>query len=635
MKRLSIVFFLMVVLNSWAQQDFAFFEQALDDLAIEQPGLNERMVSEVSGLNLAALITSIGVQHKVTVSVDPVLDHAIEANYYNIPVKDIFVFLAKRYDLDTNIINKVVVFKKKLPPVVKPKKWKPRKVDVKYRDDNGFLSVNFRNDSLPRIAEAITKVSKRNIVVAPNLNGKMVSGYFQNRPFDDIMNMVGQSNGLLITKNENGSYFIEADAAPKDGSNSQESSYGARRPRKAKGQKGYYDVVLTPSGFLKVKSFEATATDIIMEAAELLGLHYYFYTTPSDVMATISHGEITFDELLDAIFRGQDYTYTHDDKGFYFVGKRDQEGLRATELIQLENRTIEKVVESIPAELKKGLEVKAFPELNGFIVSGSKPRINELRLYVYQIDKVVPMVQLEVFIVQYNKSHDVQVGMKAGIDDKARATSGVLFPTADVNLNAQSVNGLIDLFNGFGVFNLGKVTKQFYANLKFLENNSVLKVGSTPKIATLSGHEAKLKIGETSYYFVQQNNFVPLGNNNTVAQSGKWENTEANLSVVIKPYVSKDEQITLKLTVEKSSFLARAGENAPPGKATQSFESELRIKSDEMGFLGGLDELKNENSGTGVPVISRIPVLKWFFSGRAKKKSKSKLHLFVKPTVTY
>ena len=97
----------------------------------------------------------------------------------------------------------------------------------------------------------------------------------------------------------------------------------------------------------------------------------------------------------------------------------------------------------------------------------------------------------------------------------------------------------------------------------------------------------------------------------------------------------KEFQEPLKLRVEKNSFLGRAGENAPPGKATQSFDSEIRVKNNEMTLLGGLDELTRENSGTGVPFLSRIPIIKWFFSGRAKSKSKSKLHILIKPTVTY
>lgn len=125
------------------------------------------------------------------------------------------------------------------------------------------------------------------------------------------------------------------------------------------------------------------------------------------------------------------------------------------------------------------------------------------------------------------------------------------------------------------------------------------------------------------------------GVSSDILQSGQWKATDANLSVNIKPFVSKDEQITLTIVVEKSAFLGRAGENAPPGKSTQQFESLVRVRNGEMILLGGLDELEKENSGTGTPVLSRIPILKWFFSSKIKRKNKSKLHVFIKPTVVY
>ncbi|PHK28124.1 type II and III secretion system protein, partial [Nostoc linckia z16] len=214
-------------------------------------------------------------------------------------------------------------------------------------------------------------------------------------------------------------------------------------------------------------------------------------------------------------------------------------------------------------------------------------------------------------------------------------TGGSLFPSGDMTLNGSSVNSLIDAFNGLGIVKLGKVTEAFYLNLKFLEDNSVIKIESTPKIATISGHEAKLAIGETSYYFEQNNQLLTGGISNNILQSGSWKSTEANLSVTIKPNVSADENVTLNISVEKSSFLARVGETAPPGKATQKFQSLVRVKNNEMVLLGGLDELQKENSGSGVPLISRIPVISWFFSSRRKSKSNSKLHIFIRPTIIY
>jgi type IV pilus assembly protein PilQ len=637
MKKLLVLILLTSVSWCQAQLNIKEIEQKLNALAVEQPGLDESIISEVTGLNLYSLLTSIAIEHKLNVDADPKLIEVVESNYYNVQVKEAFIFLIQKHDLEVEFINKFIVFKKKAPVVITPKKKLPKVIDVTYRSENEFLSVNLKNDSLPSVAEMITKKTGKNIIVSPKLKDTRVTGYFQNRPFEDILNMIGQSNGLVVTKNENGSYFIEKDETPKGISDKNSNLRGKRKKTKDKiGDNGYYEVSVSDQGFLNINAFDAKVSDVLMEAAEKLKLNYYLYSVPDDITTTLVANQITYDDLLTTAFRGKDYTYNSDDKGFYFIGKRSEEGLRATELIQLENRTIETVLASIPAELKKDLEVKEFPELNGLVVSGSKPKIKELRTYIYQIDKVVPMVQLEVIIVQYNKSHDVQTGMKAGLDNQTRTTSGVLFPTGDVQMNAQSVNGLIDMFNGLvGGFNLGKVTEQFYLNLKFLENNSIVKIESKPKIATLSGHDATLTIGEQSYYFEQQNSIVPFGNTNQTTQSGTWKPVNADLSVNIKPFVSKDEQITLKLTVTKNSFLGRAGENAPPGVATQSFDSYIRVKNNEMVLLGGLDELNKENSGTGVPLLSRVPVLKWFFSGRAKKKSKSQLHLFVKPTVTY
>ena len=103
-----------------------------------------------------------------------------------------------------------------------------------------------------------------------------------------------------------------------------------------------------------------------------------------------------------------------------------------------------------------------------------------------------------------------------------------------------------------------------------------------------------MAIGETSYYFEQTNQLINSGLNNNILQSGQWKSTDANLSVSIKPFVSTDENVTLNIVVEKSSFLGRAGETAPPGKATQKFESLVRVKNNEMVLLGGLDELQKD-----------------------------------------
>jgi len=627
----KIIFFLFITLftNSLLSQT-----NEIEKLSETKSGLNEKVRIDLTGLTLYDFISVLADEHKINVSVDTELNQIVSGNFFDVTVKDIFLFLVNKYDLDTSVQNNILVFNKKpeikkveLPPP-------PKKIDVHYNDKNNFLSVKLKNDSLPRVAQAITDVSNKNIVLAPNIKTQKISAYILNRPFDQVMEMVAKSNDLTLTIDENENYYLEKDNTPEEKNLNNKTNRRSNSSTNSISNSGEFNIDLDSQGFLKIKAEDADVAQLIKASAEKLKINFFMYDVPEGVKTTLVAESITFDDLLNHAFKGDKYTYKKTDD-LYLIGERTTEGIRTTELVRLNNRSIESVQTSLPKSVTEKLEVKEFVELNGFVVAGAKANIQEFKDYLHEIDVVVPVIQIEVIIVQYQKSYEIQTGLQAGLDKNKRETTGVLFPTTDVNLNSTSVNGLIDAFNGLGVINLGKVTEQFYLNLNFLENNSLIKTTSTPKLVTLNGHEANSSIGQTDYYFEQNNRLINSGINDNILQSGTWKSTEANLSITIKPFVSKDEDVTLTISVERSSFLGRAGENAPPGKATQKFESMIRVKNNEMILLGGLDELDNENSGTGVPFMSRVPVLKWLFSGRTKRKEKAKLHIFIKPTVTY
>ncbi|WP_233165696.1 type II and III secretion system protein [Pedobacter sp. ASV12] len=54
-----------------------------------------------------------------------------------------------------------------------------------------------------------------------------------------------------------------------------------------------------------------------------------------------------------------------------------------------------------------------------------------------------------------------------------------------------------------------------------------------------------------------------------------------------------------------------------------------------MIVLGGLERTENSESGSGVPLLSRIPILKWLFSSREKSNAKVVTLVFIKPTILY
>jgi type IV pilus assembly protein PilQ len=112
-----------------------------------------------------------------------------------------------------------------------------------------------------------------------------------------------------------------------------------------------------------------------------------------------------------------------------------------------------------------------------------------------------------------------------------------------------------------------------------------------------------------------------------------YKPVNAELSVVITPIISGDDQITLNIEVTQSDFTERISSTAPPGLEKRTFKSQIRVKNEEMILLGGLEENRSNKTSRGVPFLSRIPILKWIFSSRTEGKSKSKLNIFIKPTI--
>ena len=375
--------------------------------------------------------------------------------------------------------------------------------------------------------------------------------------------------------------------------------------------------------------------DLLNSVSKDLNQNYFLFSELKG-NTTVKLNDASYDDFLKLLFNGTDFTFKKEGE-IYLFGDRNLEGLRQSKLIILKNRTIDKVIDFIPFDLKKGVDIKTFVDLNGLIVSGSQPRINEIETFLRQIDLVVPMIHIEVIIAEVRKSNSISTGISAGIGAKpAAATTGSLIPQINLSLNANSINNLISGINGLGIINLGNVTPNFYLTLSALEQQGALKLRSTPQMATLNGHEAKLKVGSTVYYLEVQNNVINSGNTNpTVTQSQQYKDLSADLLITINPQVSGDEQITMSIGVTQSSFTERISQTAPPGKLNRDFQSLIRVKNGEMIMLGGLEESSNSNSGSGLPLISRVPILKWIFGNRTKSKSENKLTIFIKPTIIY
>ncbi|GAA3774490.1 type II and III secretion system protein [Flavobacterium ginsengiterrae] len=295
----------------------------------------------------------------------------------------------------------------------------------------------------------------------------------------------------------------------------------------------------------------------------------------------------------------------------------------------------ESILTIVPDEIKRDLDIKIDKELNSFLVNGPAANIERFESFINYIDKAVPVILIEVMLLEVNRSAIVETGIQAGIGDKPVTTSGTVFPNADIKLGASTINKIIDGFSGFGSLNIGQVVPNFYLSLKAMETNGNLKVRSSPRLSTLNGHKAYLSIGETTYYVVTNQNYY----GSQIPQASEVKNyqpIDAELSVTIMPLVSGNGQITMDIKVIQSSFNGqKVDKDAPPGINSREFTSIIRVKDQDLIVLGGLEESVKNDSGTGVPLLSRIPIIKWIFSSRKREDSKKKLSVLIKPTVIY
>lgn len=288
-----------------------------------------------------------------------------------------------------------------------------------------------------------------------------------------------------------------------------------------------------------------------------------------------------------------------------------------------------------PASITEGLDIKIDTELNSFVVSGSGARVEKFKKFVKYIDKPVPLILIEVMILEVNRTATVETGIEFGLGEEPRTDQGVAFPNGNITLGAQTINRIIGGFDGFGSLNLGNVVPNFYLDIKAMETNGNVKILSTPKLSTLNGHKAYLSSGQTTYYAVTSQNIFGSQNPQT-SEIVNYQPIDAELALEFKPFVSGDGQITLDIQVIQSNFSGeRIAENAPPDINSRRFSSIMRMQANDVAILGGIEQKVKNDSGSGVPLLARIPIIKWLFSKRTREDSKRRLNVIIKPTVFY
>lgn len=643
-KRIVTILFSLVVLyfyspDAAAQQPdrFQVLQQRLLDLSQNVPALNQLVETSISNGTLKEFLRGLAETHNLNLNIDPTLNQPVTSYFANERLLNVLLYLAKEFNLDfafTGSIISIMPYKDPLANLPRP----PKELQVTYNSPTQLLTMDLQNDTLLHVARKITQVSGKNVIVMPALYTRVVTTYVQGLTVESALEKLAISNSFKLNKTNDGTYILE----PLD-QNEQivtrptgidNPNYSIRRtvPNTNPASASSYNI--STNNGKKLITLNVTNTpiiDVIKNITAQAGIDYFIY---SELLgnATANVQNMEFDRILSYILQGTKYTYNVSNS-VYMIGDRQNEGLRAHQLIQLRYRSVDSLLAVIPMEMRQGVDIKEFKELNSFLLSGSQPQIKEIEEFVHALDKTVPMVLIEVILMDIRKSKTIETGIKLGVSDSVK-TGGSLLGGLDFTFGSRDINRFIEQIGLNNVFNIGRVSPNFYASLKALESNANVDLRQTPKLSTLNGHSANLSIGSTRYYLIKTQNVLGSLNPSTIVTE-QYVPVEANLYVNIKPFVSGDEQVTLNINVDISDFIGAFNINAPPPSATSKFESIIRVRNEEMIVLGGIERNEKSDEGSGTPFLSRIPILKWLFSSRKRVDAKTVSVVFIKPTIIY
>jgi type IV pilus assembly protein PilQ len=639
-KKFTLIILLLATLlpnKLWAQAKdrTQIIQQRLDAIAVDVPGLDEKVQLMVTGISIVDYLNALAKSNKLSISIDPKLNFTVYDTFNGVTATNILVLLAQKYNLDISTVGSIIYITPFQDPAqfIKPPQ---KEINASYNAPDNTLSLILTNDSLPVVARRVTRLTGKNIIVPNALQNKLVSAFIQNAPFETALEKLAYGNDLKMIKTSDNFFLFQPLEENEELYVNGDKNTAVRKTFKTANpgvhsSAGILTRMINGQNLISADATNTSIADLVKQASQELNKNYSLYSELKGTI-TIHVNDVSYDDFLSLLLKGTDYTF-HVDNDVYLIGDSKLEGLRTFKAIQLQYRSIDTVVAMIPSEWKKNVEIREFKEQNTLLLSGSGANIAEMAAFIKQLDVLVPSVMIEVTMIDINKSRTVSTGIAAGVSDSVK-TGGTILPGMNFTFSAGSVNNLL---NGVGKVvgvNLGHVVPNFYVSLNALESVGDVDVRSVPKLTALNGHTATISIGSSLYYKNSTQSFIPTNaSSSSTVLTNAYVESDANMKISIKPVISGDDQITMGIKIDISDFTSIPTDGSPPPKSTSSYETSMRINNEDMILLGGIERTEKDDTVSGFPILSRIPILKYIFSNKSKSLKKVVTVVFIRPVI--
>jgi len=284
--------------------------------------------------------------------------------------------------------------------------------------------------------------------------------------------------------------------------------------------------------------------------------------------------------------------------------------------------------------------VSAVEETNTLLVRASPQAWRSIRDVIERLDVMPMQVHIEAQVVEVKLGGDLKYGVSWYFEQAVNrpvAEGGAGLPSALGRDIWGDLAGSIRPAGGpLPGLNWTFLGRNAAAVINALDEVTDVRLLQTPSVLVRNNAEATLNVG--TRIPIQSVSFNPGG----VGDSGTFSQVQyldTGVILKVRPRVTRDGMVFLDIVQEVSSPGAvPASCAANPANCnvpidTRRLKTEAAIRSGDTVMLAGLISDSAENGSSGVPYLSRIPVLGSLFGTRTASSGRNEVIVLLTPTI--
>jgi general secretion pathway protein D len=370
----------------------------------------------------------------------------------------------------------------------------------------------------------------------------------------------------------------------------------------------------------------ASLREAYLALGRAAGINVTFDPSFQDTTVTLDLREVRFEQALNALdAAGRTFHRVVDAKVLNIVPdtptKRREFEQQVVKTIYLSNVELKETIDLLRVVLG-ARRIAPVPGSNALTINDTPDKIAAAERIIAAIDKRRSEVVVEVEILEVDRNLLKEYGVYVGYGAASINADGSLALPLGVS---EGVSGAVMpnplLTNpDQGPYDRANLIVSALpgAVVRLLETDASTRLLANPQLRVSEGQTAQARFGDMVPVPVTQ--FTPFASGGTAQQpitSFEYKNVGVNIDIT--PRVHHDGEVTLQLKLDISSVGA-AGYNDLPTFNSRVVNSTIRLRDGETNLLAGLI-LDNERHGlTGLPGLSRIPLLGRIF-GRNKDEA--------------